>query len=218
MFNRNWKVAQNLRKFWNNDNVIDASNSPFLQLTKADGTKIMYPVISSTSTDLLNQCKICYKIFCQSATNNSGYNVGSSSSDVGSSAIFNFGGGNTTPTINDINLENQYKYGTNIRQIELIFVSRKLDEETKIVKNIYKGRYVAITDMNICELGLSVRVSFRSSMSGTSTSYQRILLSRDVLPEPLVVTAGQMFSVSLTIEEKLEDIGEEVSSVSAEIE
>lgn len=65
--------------------------------------------------------------------------------------------------------------------------------------------------MNISELGITSnpRIS-----NGTNV---RILMSRDVLSEPLVVTAGQTFSVTLTIEEKLQDIGE-VLSVSAEIE
>lgn len=221
MFNRNWKVAQNLRKYSPGySTTFDVSNYPYLQFTKINGEKILYITTESytlSNTDIITQAKILPTYLITGASNDVRNNlVTTSTNSIQNTGIINFGGGNTPPTINDYNLENEYKYATNLRQLEIVS-SRTYDKETLTVKQTFKGRYVAITDMNICELGISARVRY-GTKADTTNAYARLLLSRDVLPEPLVVTAGQTFSVSLTIEEKLEDIGEEVSSVSAEIE
>ena len=211
MFNRNWKVRQNANKYYDNSigssYNIGATSIPCLQYTKCDGSKITEYRPNFTSAILFGGSIGSYSI-CTGSQNVSAYNLNSysNSNDSNKLLAINFGSGNTPPTINDINLESEYKYTTNLRQLEIQF-SRTYDNDTLTVKKILKGRYVAITDMTINELGLS------AGCNGT-----RILISRDVLSEPLVVTAGQTFSVTLTIEEKLEDIGEEVSSVSAEIE
>lgn len=211
MFNINWKVRQNVNKYYDNSitssyNIV-ATSIPCLQYTKCDGSKITEYRPNFTSKILFGGSIGSY-IICTGSQNSSAYNLNSysSGSSYEPNLAINFGSGNTPPTINDINLEREYKYTTNLRQLEIQF-SRTYDNDTLTVKKILKGRYVAITDMSINELGLS-----------TGCNGYRLLLSRDVLPEPLVVTAGQTFSVSLTIEEKLEDIGEEVTSVSAEIE
>lgn len=222
MFNRNWKVAQNLGKYSPGDNstLCNVSNYPYLQFTKINGEKILYIMAEQYgSADIITQTKILPIYLITGASNDIRNNLDTTSSNaVQNTGTINFGGGNTPPTINDYNLENEYKYATNLRQLEIVS-SRTYDAETLTVKQTFKGRYVAITDMNICELGISARVRYGTKpTSSTSAAYARLLLSRDVLPEPLVVTAGQTFSVSLTIEEKLEDLGEEVTSVSAEIE
>lgn len=210
MFNINWKVRQNANKYYDNSIVssynIGATSIPCLQYTKCDGSKITEYRPNYTSSILFGGSIGSY-IICTGSQNASVYNLNgySSSNDANKFLVINFGSGNTPPTINDINLESEYKYTTNLRQLEIQF-SRTYDNDTLTVKKILKGRYVAITDMSINELGLSA-----------GCNGYRLLLSRDVLPEPLVVTAGQTFSVSLTIEEKLEDIGEALS-VSAEIE
>lgn len=213
MFNINWKVRQNANKYYeyaigSSMNIV-ATSIPCLQYTKCDGSKITEYRPNFTSNILFGGSIGSY-IICTGSQNANAYNLNGyasgSSYDANKLLAINFGSGNTPPTINDINLESEYKYTTNLRQLEIQF-SRTYDNDTLTVKKILKGRYVAITDMSINELGLSV-----------GCMGYRLLLSRDVLPEPLVVTAGQTFSVSLTIEEKLEDIGEEVTSVSAEIE
>lgn len=212
MFNINWKVRQNANKYYeyaitSSYNIV-ATSIPCLQYTKCDGSKITEYRPNFTSAILFGGSIGSYAI-CTESQNASAYNLNSysngSSYNGNKLLAINFGSGNTPPTINDINLESEYKYTTNLRQLEIQF-SRTYDNDTLTVKKILKGRYVAITDMTINELGLS------AGCNGT-----RILLSRDVLSEPLAVTAGQTFSVSLTIEEKLEDIGEALS-VSAEIE
>lgn len=211
MFNINWKVRQNANKYYeyaitSSYNIV-ATSIPCLQYTKCDGSKITEYRPNYTSQILFGGTIGSY-IICTGSQNASAYNLNgySSSNDSNKLLAINFGSGNTPPTINDINLESEYKYTTNLRQLEIQF-SRTYDNDTLTVKKILKGSYVAITDMSINELGLSA-----------GCMGYRLLLSRDVLPEPLVVTAGQTFSVSLTIEEKLEALGEEVTSVSAEIE
>ena len=220
MFNRNWKVAQNLRKYSPGySTTFDVSNYPYLQFTKINGEKILYITTeshTSANSDIITQAKILPAYLITGASNSTILNLDTSSSNsVQNTGAINFGGGNTPPTINDYNLENEYKYATNLRQLEIVS-TRTYDKETLTVKQTFKGRYVAITDMNICELGISARVRY-GTRANTTNAYARLLLSRDVLPEPLVVTAGQTFSVTLTIEEKLEDLGEALN-VSAEIE
>lgn len=213
MFNRNWTVRRNADKYFDyaqgSSWIVQAASIPCLQYTKSDGSKIKEYKASVTNDIFLGRSICSYGIYT-GAQNNSVYNLNSYSSNSSYSynklLVINFGSGNTEPTIDDYDLEKEYKYTTNLRQLEIQF-SREYNNNTLTLKKILKGRYVAITDMTIKELGLSA-----------GCDYTRILISRDVLSEPLVVTAGQTFSVTLTIEEKLEDLGEEVTSVSAEIE
>lgn len=211
MFNRNYKAIDNIRK---NSENFDISSQiyiplsvPNLKLIKSNGAEINQ--VSLYGSDrLIRYGYIDRETFKLGSHNDSGFNINSSQRNTFCS--LSFGSGNTPPTINDVNLEREYEYATNLRQIEMTF-SKTFDVETETVKKTIRGVYYAITDMNISELGITSCVRILDSVNA------RILMSRDVLSEPLVVTAGQTFSVTLTIEEKLQDIGE-VLSASAEIE
>ena len=116
MFNRNWTVRRNADKYFDyaqgSSWIVQAASIPCLQYTKSDGSKIKEYKASVTNDIFLGRSICSYGIYT-GAQNNSVYNLNSYSSNSSYSynklLVINFGSGNTEPTIDDYDLEKEYK-------------------------------------------------------------------------------------------------------------
>lgn len=220
MWNKNWKVKQNLAK------IFIATSSGNYTITQEQGWLIRpdnsrIKTIdwgSSTNPD------ICRGGFLTdvSYSNLLIYSVDYNRADIGedcryASGSVNFGwllhvgSGTDTPTENDFNLKSAYSYGVDVKQIEA-HASKTYDEGTRVVRKTINSVMLAHKDMTINEIGLSagIRVSSREDV--------RILFAREVLTTPLNVTQGQTFQVSLSFEQTLDDIVDVPPVVSANVQ
>lgn len=137
MFNRNYKVIDNIRKNAEdleiNSQIFMPLSVPNLKLIKSNGVGINQ--VSFYGSDrLIRYGYIDKETFALGSHNDPGYNINSNRGHAFCS--LSFGSGNTPPTINDVNLEREYEYATNLRQIEITF-SKTFDVETETVKKNY---------------------------------------------------------------------------------
>lgn len=220
MWNKNWKVKQNLAKLFmatsNNNYTITQEQC---WLIRPDNSRIKtIDWGSSTNPD------ICSGGFLTdvSYSNLLIYSVDYNRSDIGKDCLYqssyvncgwflHVGSGTDTPTENDFNLKSQYSYGVDVKQIEA-HASKTYDESTRVVRKTINSVMLAHKDMTINEIGLSAGVS-------VSTGERiRILFAREVLATPLTVTQGQTFQVSLSFEQTLDDIVDVPPVVSANVQ
>ena len=220
MWNKNWKVKQNLAKIF-----MTASNGNYTisqeqcWLIRPDNSRIKtIGWGSSTNPDI---CRGGFLIDT-SYSNLLIYSVDYSGSDIGKDChydsssvnygwLLHVGSGTDTPTENDFNLKSQYSYGVDVKQIEAR-ASKTYDESTRVVRKTINSVMLAHKDMTINEIGLSagIRVSSREDV--------RILFAREVLATPLNVSQGQTFQVSLSFEQTLDDIVDVPPVVSANVQ
>ena len=208
MWNKNWKVKQNLAKIFM---TTSTGNYTISQeqcwLIRPDNSRIKtISWGSSTNSD------ICYGGFLinTSYSNLLIYSVDYNRSDIGKDCLYksssvnygwllHVGSGTDTPTENDFNLKSAYSYGVDVKQIEA-HASKTYDESTRVVRKTINSVMLAHKDMTINEIGLSAGISI------STREDVRILFAREVLATPLTVTQGQTFQVSLSFEQTLDDI------------
>ena len=220
MWNKNWKVKQNLAKIMmttsNKNYTITQEQCWFI---KPDNSRIQtISWDSGINSDIYYGGFLTHVDFSNLITevvNYSGSNIGGNSYTASSSVnygwLLHVGSGTDTPTENDFNLKSQYSYGVDVKQIEA-HASKTYDESTRVVRKTINSVMLAHKDMTINEIGLSagIRVSSREDV--------RILFAREVLATPLNVTQGQTFQVSLSFEQTLDDIADVPPVVSANIQ
>lgn len=220
MWNKNWKVKQNLAK------IFMAKSSGNYEITQEQGWFIRpdnsrIKTIdwgSSTNSDIYRGgflIQIDWANLTTGAVDYSGSDIGKNcrvaSGSVSFGWLLHVGSGTDTPTDNDFNLKSQYSYGVDVKQIEAL-TSKTYDESTRVVRKTINSVMLAHKDMTINEIGLSagIRVSSREDV--------RILFAREVLATPLTVTQGQTFQVSLSFEQTLDDIVDVPPVVSANVQ
>ena len=220
MWNKNWKVKQNLAKIFM---VKSSGNYSITQeqgwFIRPDNSRIKtIDWNSSTNPDIYQGgflTNISYSNLTTGAVDYRGSDIGkdcrTDRSSVNFGWLLHVGSGTDTPTENDFNLKSQYSYGVDVKQIEA-HTSKTYDESTRVVRKTINSVMLAHKDMTINEIGLSagIRVS-----SGEDV---RILFAREVLVTPLNVTQGQTFQVSLSFEQTLDDIVDVPPVVSASVQ
>lgn len=209
MWNKNWKVKQNLAKL-----IMATSNKNYTitqeqcWLIKPDNSRIKKIYWGSSGNyDIFYGGFLSYGLNSNStlitrAINYNGSNIGGNcnveSSIINFGWLLHVGSGTDIPTENDFNLKSQYSYGVDVKQIEA-HTSTAYDESTRVTRKTINSVMLAHKDMTINEIGLSAGV-----YDGSASI--RILFAREVLTAPLNVTQGQTFQVSLTFEQTLDDI------------
>lgn len=108
------------------------------------------------------------------------------------------GNGDTAPTADDYTLESPYTPNANYTHVSSKF-NRKVEND-KLIFTI-TTYFSAITDLTIKE---SCLISMFYDTNSNNTSRRFTMLTRNLLEEPLNVTAGEAFSVTETIEIPLE--------------
>ena len=220
MWNKNWKVKQNLAKLFmaksSGNYTIDQEQC---WLIRPDNSRIKtIDWWSSTNTDISDGgflTRISYSNLTTGAVDYSGSDIGKdcriASGSVNFGWLLHVGSGTDAPTENDFNLKSQYSYGVDVKQIEAL-TSKTYDESTRVVRKTINSVMLAHKDITINEIGLSagIRVSSREDV--------RILFAREVLATPLNVTQGQTFQVSLSFEQTLDDIVDVPPVVSANVQ
>ena len=220
MWNKNWKVKQNLAKIFM---AKSSGNYEIIQeqgwFIRPDNSRIKtINWNSSTNSDISEGgflSRIGWANLTTGAVDYSGSDIGRECRTDSSSTTFGWllhvGSGTDTPTENDFNLKSQYSYGVDVKQIEVL-TSKTYDESTRVVRKTINSVMLAHKDMTINEIGLSagIRVSSREDI--------RILFAREVLATPLTVTQGQTFQVSLSFEQTLDDIVDVPPVVSANVQ
>ena len=220
MWNKNWKVKQNLAKVMmttsNKNYTITQEQGWFIRPDNSRIKTIDWG--SSTNSDISDGgflTRISYANLTTGTVDYSGSDIGknceTSSGSVKFGWLLHVGSGTDTPTENDFNLKSQYSYGVDVKQIEAL-TSKTYEESTRVVRKTINSVMLAHKDMTINEIGLSagIRVSSREDV--------RILFAREVLATPLNVTQGQSFQVSLSFEQTLDDIVDVPPVVSANVQ
>ena len=217
MWNKNWKVKQNLAKIMTktlNTTTITQEQCWFINPNNSRIKTITWDD-SSMNLDILGGGFLSYgtdnndKILLIDTIDYKDYNIGRGNSKYG--WLLHVGSGADTPTENDFNLKSQYSYGVDVKQIEA-HVSASYDESTRITRKTINSVMFAHKDMTINEIGLSACINV------SSTKKSRILFAREVLATPLNVTQGQTFQVSLSFEQTLDDIVDVPPVVSASVQ
>lgn len=207
MWNKNWKVKQNLAKL-----IMATSNKNYTitqeqcWLIKPDNSRIKKIYWGSSGNyDIFYGGFLSYGLnstLITRAVNYNGSNIGGNcnveSGNINFGWLLHVGSGTDIPTENDFNLKSQYSYGVDVKQIEA-HTSTAYDESTRVTRKTINSVMLAHKDMTINEIGLSVGV-----YDGSASI--RILFAREVLTAPLNVTQGQTFQVSLSFEQTLDDI------------
>ena len=218
MWNKNWKVKQNLAKLMmttSNKNYTIAQEQCWF--IRPDNSRIKSIKWGSGNYDIfyggflsynLNSLLITGKVTL--AESDIGGNCKTDSSSVNFGWLLHVGSGTDTPTENDFNLKSAYSYGVDVEQIEAR-PSKTYDESTRVVRKTINSVMRAHKDMTINEIGLSGGVNDKSNNI-------RILFAREVLATPLNVTQGQTFQVSLSFEQTLDDIVDVPPVVSASVQ
>lgn len=214
MWNKNWKVKQNLAK------LIMATSGKNYTITqeqcwliKPDNSRIKTIDWGSRSnTDIVYGGFLTYvnssDALISGSINSSDYDIGRNYSNNG--WLLHVGSGTDTPTENDFNLKSAYSYGVDVKQIEA-HTSTAYDETTRVARKTINSVMFAHKDMTINEIGLSANVY-------ESSAKIRILFAREVLATPLNVTQGQTFQVSLSFEQTLDDIVDVPPVVNASVQ
>ena len=220
MWNKNWKVKQNLAKIFM---AKSSGNYEIIQeqgwFIRPDNSRIKtIDWSSSTNTDIYNGgflSNVSWANLTTGAVDYSRSDIGrdcrTDSSSVNYVWLLHVGNGTDNPTENDFNLKSQYSYGVDVKQIEA-HASKTYDESTRVVRKTINSVMLAHKDMTINEIGLSAGISVSSGED------VRILFAREVLATPLTVTQGQTFQVSLSFEQTLEDIVDVPPVVSANVQ
>lgn len=218
MWNKNWKVKQNLAKI-----MMDSSSTTYTipqeqcWFIRPDNSriKIIQWKSSLINSDIINGgflTTISYSNLISGSIDYNGSDIGGnsnvSSSGVNYGWLLHVGSGTDTSTENDFNLKSQYSYGVDVKQIEA-HTSTAYDESTRVARKTINSVMLAHKDMTINEIGLSAGITV------SSRERIRILFAREVLATPLNVTQGQTFQVSLTFEQTLDDIVDVPPVVSA---
>ena len=221
MWNKNWKVKQNLAKMMM---TTSSGNYTISQeqcwLIRPDNSRIKtIDWGGSINPDIYRGGFLIDTNYSNLLIYSVDYNradIGkdcryNSSSGVNFGWLLHVGSGTDTPTENDFNLKSQYSYGVDVKQIEA-HASKTYDESTRVVRKTINSVMLAHKDITINEIGLSagIRVSNREDV--------RILFAREVLATPLNVTQGQTFQVSLSFEQTLDDIVDVPPVVSANVQ
>lgn len=220
MWNKNWKVKQNLAKIFmaksSGNYTINQEQGWFIRPDNSRIKTIDWG--SSTNSDISDGgflTRISWANLTTGAVDYSGSDIGKGcrieSSSVNFGWLLHVGSGTDTPTENDFNLKSQYSYGVDVKQIDAL-TSKTYDESTRVVRKTINSVMLAHKDMTINEIGLSagIRVSSREDV--------RILFAREVLAAPLTVTQGQTFQVSLSFEQTLDDIVDVPPVVSSNVQ
>ena len=218
MWNKNWKVKQNLAK------IMTATSYTTYTITqeqcwfiKPDNSRIKTINWDPTSMnlDILSGGFLSYgtnnndKVLLKGQIDSNDYNIGRGNSSYG--WLLHVGSGTDTPTENDFNLKSQYSYGVDVKQIEA-HISTSYDKSTRVARKTIDSVMFAHKDMTINEIGLSACINVSSGIR------TRILFAREVLATPLNVTQGQTFQVSLSFEQTLDDIVDVPPVVSASVQ
>lgn len=220
MWNKNWKVKQNLAKI-----MMTTSNKVYTitqeqgWFIKPDNSRIKtISWGSEMNSDIYNGGFLNYVNFSNLVTgvvDYSGSDIGGNSYTAPSSVnygwLLHVGSGTDTPTENDFNLKSAYSYGVDVKQIEA-HTSTAYDESTRVARKTINSVMLAHKDMTINEIGLSAGITV------SSRERIRILFAREVLATPLNVTQGQTFQVSLTFEQTLDDIVDVPPVVNASVQ
>ena len=220
MWNKNWKVKQNLAIIFmassNRTYTITQEQGWFIRPDNSRIKSIDWS--TSTNTDIYGGgflTNINRGNLTTGAVNYSGSDIGkncsTASDDISYGWLLHVGNGTDTPTENDFNLKSQYSYGVDVKQIEAL-TSKTYDESTRVVRKTINSVMLAHKDMTINEIGLSAGVTVNSR------ERIRILFAREVLATPLNVTQGQTFQVSLSFEQTLDDIVDVPPVVSASVQ
>lgn len=119
-----------------------------------------------------------------------------------SDATFNIqlGSGNITPTENDYKLASTYNLTTNFLPLTKSSTLTVKGDNSGVIFTM-KQHFQAVTALTISEIGLSNAVAMNSS-----TSFYHVLLTRDVLTTPLEVSAGQGFTLRVSVEQPFSEI------------
>ena len=219
MWNKNWKVKQNLAKIFmpsaDGNYTITQEQGWFIRPDNSRIKTIKWG--SSGNYDIfyggflsynLNALLITGKVTLDGS--NIGGNCKTDSYTAGLGWLLHVGSGTDTPTENDFNLKSAYSYGVDVEQIEAR-PSKTYDESTRVVRKTINSVMRAHKDMTINEIGLSGGVNDKSNNI-------RILFAREVLATPLNVTQGQTFQVSLSFEQTLDDIVDVPPVVNASVQ
>ena len=220
MWNKNWKVKQNLAKLMmttsNKNYTITQEQGWFIRPDNSRIQTINWD--SGINSDIYNEgflTTVSRANLLIYSVDYSGSNIGGGcyyeSSGVNYGWLLHVGSGTDIPTENDFNLKSQYSYGVDVKQIEA-HASKTYDESTRVVRKTINSVMLAHKDMTINEIGLSAGVTVNSR------ERVRILFAREVLATPLTVTQGQTFQVSLSFEQTLEDIVDVPPVVSANVQ
>lgn len=223
MWNKNWKVKQNLTK------LMMETSTKLYTITQEQGwfirpdnsrIKTIKWGSGALNTDILyggflNQGVDSNGVLITNSVDYSGSDIGKgsyvSSNGVAYGWLLHVGSGTDTPTDNDFNLKSQYSYGVDVKQIEA-HTSIAYDESTRVTRKTINSVMLAHKDMTINEIGLSAGVSV------SDRERIRILFAREVLAAPLTVTQGQTFQVSLSFEQTLDDIVDVPPVVNASVQ
>ena len=220
MWNKNWKVKQNLAKLFM---VKSSGNYTITQeqcwFIRPDNSRIKtIDWGSSINPDIYRGGFLIDTSYSNLLIYSVDYNradIGKDchydSSSVNYGWLLHVGSGTDTPTENDFNLKSQYSYGVDVKQIEA-HASKTYDESTRVVRKTINSVMLAHKDMTINEIGLSAGIGV------SSREDVRILFAREVLAAPLNVTQGQTFQVSLSFEQTLDDIVDVPPVVSASVQ
>lgn len=223
MWNKNWKVKQNLAKL-----IMSESSSKYYTITqeqcwfiRPDNSRIKtIEWGGSMNSDIywggfLTSGLYTNGILILNSVDYNGSDIGkdcrTTSTGVAFGWLLHVGSGTDTPTENDFNLKSAYSYGVDVKQIEA-HTSTAYDETTRVARKTINSVMFAHKDMTINEIGLS------AGLTVSSRERIRILFAREILATPLNVTQGQTFQVSLTFEQTLDDIVDVPSVVSADVQ
>lgn len=111
-----------------------------------------------------------------------------------------FGGGTTTPTNADYNLESPIADGITIESYNLSYA---FNEDSGNYEHIITANGTVSEDTLITEVGIvkSIWTSGTYSNYATADYYSNILVCREILAEPLDLKAGDSFTASIMIEQ-----------------
>ena len=220
MWNKNWKVKQNLAKLMMTSSdanyTITQEQGWFIRPDNSRIKSIKWG--SSGNYDIFYGGFLSYNLNALLITGkvtHNGSNIGGNCKTDSYSAslgwLLHVGSGTDTPTENDFNLKSQYSYGVDVKQIEA-HASKTYDESTRVVRKTINSVMLAHKDMTINEIGLSACINVSTGIKS------RILFAREILATTLTVTQGQTFQVSLSFEQTLDDIVDVPPVVSANVQ
>lgn len=124
--------------------------------------------------------------------------LGPNTSSSGINATFDIqlGSGNTAPTENDYKLTSTFNLNTNFKPLTKSSAITVKGDNSGVIFTM-EQHFQAVTALTISELGLSNAVASDNNYSG----WQNVLLTRDVLTTPLTVSAGQGFTLRVSVEQ-----------------
>lgn len=181
---------------YNLGNLTNPNGEPLISLEQC--MRDAYSIYSSTDNTLFSTT---FRMGClnRAVSGIAGHGISNTGSNTNTSLIIAVGNGTKEVNINDYNLNSPYVYGTDYSKVD--------GSDKAIIESSNSADYTistcikALTKLNITEVGLCSAVKWRYN---SATPYKRILLSRELLDEPLILEPNQMATIDITIHEEFQ--------------